>query len=71
MSTPGSPTVVLALLSEEDRSMWSNVEVYRNGSRSHTPGGVGRKGRHHMYSGELRETSTYTSEQTSAFVIHS
>ena len=27
--------------------------VQRNGSRSHTPGGAGRKGRHHMYSGEL------------------
>ena len=25
--------------------------VQSNGSRSHTPGGVGRKGRHHMYSG--------------------
>ena len=60
LSTPcaGSPTAVLplwkALLSEEDRSMWSNVEVCSQMvSRSHTPGGVGRKGRRQVYSGEL------------------
>ena len=53
--------------------MWSNAcrGVQPNESRSHTPGGVGRKGRHHMYSGELGETSTYTSEQVSALVMHS
>ena len=45
--------------------------VQPNGSRSHTPGGVGRNVRRHMYSGELGETSTYTSEQASAFVMHS
>jgi len=33
--------------------------VQPNGSRSHTPGGVGRKGRRHMYSGELGETSKH------------
>ena len=30
--------------------------VQRNGSKSHTPGGVGRKGRRHTYSGALGET---------------
>ena len=34
--------------------------VQPNGSRSHTPGGVGRKGRRHMYSGELGEKQART-----------
>ena len=63
----------------EDTVEWGQVRVIKcrgvqpNGSWSwsHTPGGVGRKGRQHMYSGELGETSTCTSEQTSAFVMHS
>ena len=53
--------------------MWSNVEVCSEMGAGHiyTPGGVGRKGRRHTYSGALGETSTYASEQVSAFVMHS
>ena len=52
--------------------MCSNVEVFHQMGAGHTHlAEWGGKGRWLMHSGNLGETSTYTSEQASAFLIHS